>query len=91
MSIEKARKGKGKITVKATSETLVAENLNRRALFVSNPSAKEVWLALGPTAVSEEGIWVKKETTLVVPLEGYTGPVAAITKEGEGTLAFAEL
>lgn len=95
MSVPQARTPKGKVTAKATSGTLVAENRNRKALYVCNPSAKEVWLALGATAVKEEGIWLKKESGLIVipgaGSEGYTGEVALITTEGEGTVTFTEI
>lgn len=91
MSVPAARSGKGKVTAKATTGTLVKENPSRQALYVCNPSSKEVWLALGETAAKEEGLWVKKETSLVFPIVGYSGPVSLITSEGEGTVTFIEL
>lgn len=90
-SLPKAKHSKGKVTAKATSGTLVAANPSRRALYVSNQSAKEVWLALGETATKEEGIWVKKETSLAYPITQYTGIVSLVTTEGEGTVAYAEV
>lgn len=91
MSVSSATKERGKVTAKATSGTLVSEFSGRQALFVSNPSSKEVWLALGPEAKKEEGIWLKKETTLTIPITGYTGPISLITSEGEGTVTFVDL
>lgn len=91
MSVGGAKAQRGKVTAKATSGTLVEENGNRKALYVSNPSSKEVWLSLGSEAKKEEGIWVKKETSLPFAIEGYTGPVTLITTEGEGTVTFIEL
>lgn len=91
MSVEQARAGKGKVTAKATSGTLVKENLSRRGLYVSNPSSKEVWLALGSSATKEEGLWVKKETSLVFPILDYTGPISLVTTEGEGTVTYIEI
>lgn len=91
MSVSQSRFGKGKVTAKATSGTLVKENLGRKALYVSNPSTKEVWIALGETAAKEEGLWLKKETSLVFPIIGYTGPVTVVTTEGEGTVTYIEV
>jgi hypothetical protein len=83
---------KGKFKVKATSETLVKAWDNRKALYVSNPSTKEVWLALGPTAAKEEGIWLKKENgSGLVKITDYTGIVTCITTEGEGEIVFVEV
>lgn len=90
MSVGGARQPKGKATAKATTGELVKANGNRQALFVCNPSAKEVWLALGPTAAKEEGIWLKKESGATV-IETYTGVVACITTEGEGVITFSEV
>lgn len=90
MRVEQAHASKGKVTAKATSGTLVAAWPNRVALYVYNPSSKEVWLALGATAAKEEGIWLKKEGGSAV-IEGYTGIVTLVTTEGEGTVTFAEV
>lgn len=84
-----ARASKGKLTAKATTQTLVEAHADRVALYVCNPSAKEVWLALGATAVAKEGIWLKKESGSVV-IEGYTGVVSCITTEGEGEISYSE-
>ena len=91
MSVGGAKGSKGKVTAKSTSGKLVGENGNRQALYVSNPSAKEVWLALGSEAKKEEGIWLKKESSLVYPLIGYTGEVTLVTTEGEGTVTYVEV
>ena len=85
-----ANKPKGKVTARATSGTLAAANAYRVALYVSNPSSEEVWLALGATAVKEEGIWLKKESGSVT-INNYTGIVTCITTEGEGTITYAEV
>ena len=86
-----AKNAKGKKTAKATSEVLVPENENRIALYVSNPTAKEVWICLGETATKEEGIWLKKESSLPFPIIGYTGPVSCITTAEEGSITFSEV
>lgn len=91
MSLETAHTPKGKFTAKATSQVLSKAWGARSALYVSNPSAKEVWLALGETAVKEEGIWLKKETATPVVITGYTGPVSCITTAEEGSITFAEI
>ena len=90
MNVPTAKKSKGAVTAKAESATLVAANDDRVALYVSNPSAKEVWLALGATATKSEGIWLKKEAGSVV-IEGYGGIVSVVTTEGEGTVTYSEL
>lgn len=85
-----ANKPKGKVTAKESSGTLAAANPYRVELSVSNPSTKDVWLALGPAAGKEEGIWLKKESGTVTILN-YTGEVTCITTEGEGTIAYVEV
>jgi hypothetical protein len=82
--------GKGKATAKATSAALVEANPARVSLYVCNPSDKEVWLALGSEAKKEEGIWLKREGgTAYIP--DYSGVVACVTTEGEGTITYAEV
>ena len=90
MALSAAHTPKGKVTAKATSGTLSKAFDGRSALFVSNPSSKEVWLALGPTATKEEGIWLKKESGTTV-IEGYRGEVSLVTTEGEGTVTYSEV
>jgi hypothetical protein len=85
-----ATTGAGNVTAKATSETLAAANPNRAVLTVSNPSAKEVWLGLGTTAVKEKGIWLKKEGGSIV-IDWWLGSVTVVTTEGEGTVTFTEV
>lgn len=84
-----ANASKGKLKAKETTQTLVAANGGRVELYVCNPSAKEVWLALGETAAKEEGIWLKKESGCVV-ISGYTGIVTCITTSGEGEITYSE-
>jgi hypothetical protein len=86
-----ATNAKGVKEAKATTQVLLAENGNRVAVFLSNPSSKEVWVSLGPTAAKEEGIWLKKETTLPYPIIGYNGVISFITTEGEGKVTFSEI
>ena len=90
MPLETAHSPKGKFTAKASSQVLSKGWGGRSALFVCNPSSKEVWLALGETAAKEEGIWLSKEGGSTV-IEGYTGPVSCITTEGEGSITYAEV
>lgn len=86
-----AKAPKGKLTAKSTeSQALVLANEARIGLYVFNPSAKEVWLALGTTAVAEEGIWLKKESGQVF-IQGYKGQVSVITTAEEGSVTFAEI
>lgn len=85
-----ATNAKGVKEAKATTQELLPENKNRIAVFLSNPSSKEVWIALGPTAVKEEGIWLKKETGPIF-IQGYNGAISFITTEGEGKVTFSEI
>lgn len=85
-----AKTSKGKLTVKGTTQVLCLENEARIGVYVSNPSGKEVWLALGESATKEEGIWLKKEVGSVF-IQGYTGPISCITTAEEGSIVFAEI
>lgn len=85
-----AKASKGKLKAKSESQVVVKEFAGRSAFWAQNPSAKEIWLALGETAVKEEGIWLKKETATPVVIEGYTGPISCITTAEEGEFVFAE-
>jgi hypothetical protein len=87
---ESAKTPAGKVSAKESSETLAKAFPDRKALYVCNPSTKEVWLALGATAVKEEGIWLKKEGGAAV-IEDYTGIVTLITTSGEGAVTFTEV
>lgn len=89
-SSDSAKASKGKLKTKNESKELVAENGARIALFVGNPGATDVYLALGATAVSGEGIWLKKEAGAVV-IQGYTGKVTAIASSGEPEITYAEI
>lgn len=85
-----ATTGAGQKTAKATTEELAAANPNRVALIVCNPSAKEVWLGLGTSAVKEKGIYLKKEGGSVI-IDFWLGAVHVITTEGEGVVSFTEV
>lgn len=85
-----AKTSKGKKMAKASSQVLIEANSERQEFVVCNPSAKEVWLALGGTAAAKEGIWLKKESGAYVN-NTYTGAVSCITTEGEGEISFAEV
>lgn len=81
-----ARKAAGKITAKAESQELSKDARERNCLVITNPSTKDAWLALGTKAVSEEGIYLKKEGGAFV-CDFYTGPVSVV---GEGNITFSE-
>ena len=85
-----AAAGAGQKTAKSESATLVAANPNRVALTVQNPSAKEVWLGLGETAVKEKGIWLKKEGGAIV-IDWWLGSVTCVTTESEGVITYTEV
>lgn len=85
-----AKTAGAKKLVKATTQVLVASNRDRVALYVFNPSSKEVWLSLGETATKEEGIWLKKEGGAIV-IPDYTGAVSCITTAEEGSITYSEV
>jgi hypothetical protein len=85
-----AKTAKGKLLAKTESKTLLKLNGNRSQAVICNNGTKDVWLAYGPTAAAEEGIYLKKEGGSYV-LEGYSGEVTAITKEGESLVTFVEI
>jgi hypothetical protein len=85
-----ARVSKGKLTAKTESKELGKANNDRIALLVTNGGAKDAWLALGEAAVAEEGIYLKKEGGAWENVV-YTGPIFAITKEGETNLSYSEV
>lgn len=85
-----AKTSKGKVTAKTSSETLVAANENRVALYITNIGASNVFLALGATAVAEEGIMLVKEGGSA-EIVNYSGAVSVITKTGESIVGFSEV
>ncbi len=82
-----ASKAAGKITAKAESQEALKSNRDRIAAVFTNPSAKDAWLALGTKAVSEEGIYLKKEGGAFV-CDFYTGAISVV---GEGNISFCEV
>lgn len=80
----------GALTAKTESQTLSASNPGRIALYVTNNGAKDVWLALGSTAVAEKGIKLVATTGSAV-IDNYSGVVSFISKEGESLVTFAEI
>lgn len=85
-----AKTPKGAIKAKGTSQTLVAENDSRVVLIVTNGSSADVDLACGPTAVKEEGLYLKAEGgSIAIPY--YTGEVSVIARSGEGVVGFVEI
>lgn len=85
-----AKTAKGKVTAKTSSETLAAANEARVALYITNVGASSVFLALGATAVAEEGILLTKEGGGSV-IDNYSGAVSVITKTGESVVSFSEV
>jgi hypothetical protein len=85
-----AKTSKGKLKTKNESKELVGSNDSRVALYVSNPGAKDVYLALGVTAVSGEGIYLKA-TSGPVKIEGYTGVVSVIASSEEPEVCYSEV
>jgi len=85
-----AKNSKGKVTAETASKTLIAANGDRVTAYITNNGSKDVWIALGTTAVAEEGLRLVKEGP-PFRLEGYSGVVSVITKEGESVTTFVEV
>lgn len=85
-----AKNGKGAVKAKTASQTLAEANPGRVALYVTNDGEKDVYLALGATAVKNEGIRLAPEDPpLHIP--DYSGAVSVVTAEGESVVTFAEV
>ena len=80
---------KGKKKLKTESQTILAANEARVEAYICNNGESAVYLALGPTAVANEGIRLNKEGGNVV-IPGYTGIITGITASGEIEVCFAE-
>jgi hypothetical protein len=89
-SAAEAKTAAGAVKAKTESQTLVAENLGRVALYVTNDGANTAYLALGAKAVKSEGIRLNKEGGSVV-VDNYTGVVSVVTAEGEPVITFSEI
>lgn len=84
-----AKTPKGKLKTKNESKTVAAANDNRIGLWLT-PGAKDVWVALGPTAVSGEGIKLPEKGTPIY-ITGYTGIVTCIAASEEPEIGIAEI
>lgn len=55
--------GKGGLASSAASQTVVAANLNRTILEISNAGPSGVWLAFGGAAVAGQGTYLPSKST----------------------------
>jgi hypothetical protein len=85
-----AKTPKAKATAEATSQTLLEVNGDRVEFTVANPGGQDVWVALGPEAVKEEGVWLKKEAGVYTNTT-YTGIVSFCTTESTSLVTFVEV
>ena len=84
-----AKNGSGTLPLTGSSQTFVNSNNARVGLFVSNTSgANKMFVALGPTAVANQGIMIPPNTT--IPIPGYSGAVSVIGTAAD-VLAYAEI
>jgi hypothetical protein len=89
---ETAKQPASAVKAKTESQTLVAKNENRQAVFITNEGAKPVNLALGPTAVKEKGPWLSAEGgNITIDGAVYSGIITVVTKEGESNVGFSEV
>lgn len=84
-----AKTPKGKVTVGEASVEVVPANPSRVCLTVCNESTAKIWLAKGPTAAKEEGIFLIKEGSPLI-MEDYNGVVTAIASAAASNLTFSE-
>lgn len=89
-SSPEAKTPKSKIKAKSSSQELAEANPGRIALYITNYGATAVSLALGATAVYEEGPMLAKEGGSTV-IDNYSGIVSVISKEGEPIIGFCEV
>lgn len=80
---------KGGITSSAASQTVVAANLSRTIVEISNAGANGVWLSFGSAAVVGQGTYLPSKATGFWPT---TAAVAAILETGgvAGPLGYTE-
>lgn len=81
---------KGKLKAKSESQTLVAANPARVECFICNNGENSVFLALGATAVANEGIRLNKEGGSVV-IAGYLGVISVITASTEVETCYSDV
>ncbi len=80
----------GAVKAKTESQTLVASNPGRVAVYITNDGEKTVYLAFGATAVKSEGIrLLKGDPPLYV--DTYTGVISVVTAESESVVTFTEV
>lgn len=80
----------GAVKAKNESQTLVAANPSRVAVYVTNDGEKTVYLAFGATAVKNEGIRLLKGDP-PLRIADYTGVISVVTAEGEAVVSFVEV
>lgn len=89
---DQAKQPASAVKAKTESQTLVAANPNRVAVYIVNEGAKAVNIALGPTATKAKGPWLGAEGgSFVVDGATYSGVVSVVTAEGESNVVFAEV
>ena len=84
-----------KKSIGAASTLVVAANPNRHVLILSNDSNEAIYIALGQTAIKNQGIALAPNTTFENRIElkdetNYTGIVNAICASGTKNLAIIE-
>lgn len=90
MKRDVAHTPKSAVTAKETSATLVAENRERVAVYITNDGEKAVYLALGSSATKNQGIRLNEKGGAIV-IDAYTGPISVVTASGESVVTFAEV
>ena len=82
-------KGK-KVTVKSGSEFVtLSEYGDRSGIWLSNYGEKSVTVSFNATPTYEEGPMLAEKGGSVL-LEGYSGPITLITKEGTSVVGYVE-
>ncbi len=76
-----------KITVASASTSVVSSNTNRNRVILVNDSSEAIYLALGATAVMNEGIRLNANGGSLIETE-YTGVISAICSSGGKNLRY---
>ncbi len=79
-----------KVSIGSTSTLISNVNRNRKFLVLVNDSNEDIYIALGSTAVMNEGLKINASTGTVTINSDYTGKVYGICSSGGKNLTKVE-
>ena len=75
-----------------SSQTLLASNPARRQVFVTNEAGKTLYIAFAATAsATSYTIPLAGGSSIILPLNGYTGLITAVLSAGTGNVRVTEV